>query len=488
MLNMSRIHDIKELSREGYTVAEIARKENIDEKTVRKYLSRSDFSPSLPRQKEWPSKLDPYKGVIDGWLAEDRKVWYKQRHTAKRIHDRLVAEQEDYSCSYEMVQRYVKRARQREREQRASQELVWHPGEAQADFGEADFIEQGQQVRKKYLVLSFPHSNDSFVQVFGGETAECVCQGLIDIFDYIRGVPPLVVFDNATGVGRRVGDVIHEAELFHRLRAHYNFSIRFCNPDAGHEKGNVETKIRYDRSNLFVPIPVYDDIFAYNQALLDKHALKASEEHYKKLVPIRQLFEEDWKALLPLPQIPFNACRYLYVKADGYGKVRLDDRHYYSTCPEYGGREVLVAVHAHTIDILGDERRILVRHSRQFGEQRTDSCDYRTSLAVLLRNVGAWKNSGVREILPASLRTAMDSQPREQLQETIRVMNLLTRTYNFETAIVALEEGLRINRTRFCDAAVLAARISGCGLAAVPARGPDLRSYDILLKRGERPC
>jgi transposase len=422
------------------------------------------------------------------WLAEDRKVWYKQRHTAKRIHDRLEAEQEDYHCSYEIVQRYVKKARQREREQRASQELVWHPGEAQADFGEADFIEQGQPVRKKYLILSFPQSNDSFVQVFGGETAECVCQGLIDIFAYIHGVPPLVVFDNATGVGRRVGDVIHEAELFQRLRAHYNFSIRFCNPDAGHEKGHVETKVRYDRSNLFVPIPVYDDIVVNNQELLEKHTLKASEEHYKKLVPIRQLFEEDRKALLPLPQMPFNACRYLYVKADGYGKVRLDDRHYYSTCPEFGGREVLVAVRAHAIDILGDDRRVLVRHSRQFSEQRTDSCDYRTSLAVLLRNAGAWKNSGVREILPASLRTAMDSQPREQLQETIRVMNLLSRTYNFETAVAALEEGLRINRTRFCDAAVLAARITGCGLTVVPASGPDLRGYDILLQRGEPPC
>lgn len=33
-------------------------------------------------------------------------------------------------------------------------------------------------VRKKFLTLSFLHSNDGLVQIFGGETAKCVCQGL----------------------------------------------------------------------------------------------------------------------------------------------------------------------------------------------------------------------------------------------------------------------------------------------------------------------
>ncbi|MFR3365847.1 MAG: hypothetical protein ACLTR4_00695 [Gallintestinimicrobium sp.] len=69
-------------------------------------------------------------------------------------------------------------------------------------------------IRKKYLTVSFPYSNDGYSQVFGGETAECVCQGLVDIFEFIGGVPPLLIFDNATGVGRRIGDVIHETELF----------------------------------------------------------------------------------------------------------------------------------------------------------------------------------------------------------------------------------------------------------------------------------
>ena len=76
-------------------------------------------------------------------------------------------------------------------------------------------------------MFSFPYSNDSYSQLFRGETAECVSQGLMDIFNYIGGVPTLLVFDNATGVGHRVMGQIHETELFARFRAHYAFGFAF---------------------------------------------------------------------------------------------------------------------------------------------------------------------------------------------------------------------------------------------------------------------
>ena len=131
------------------------------------------------------------------------------------------------------------------------------------------------------------------------------------IFEFIGGVPPLLIFDNATGVGRRIGDAIHESELFSRFRAHYHFRVRFCNPYSGWEKGNVERKVDYNRANLFVPVPHFNEIEKYNQKLLARHEKKASELHYKKQVPIRELFEEDRKALLMLPPKRFDVCRYI---------------------------------------------------------------------------------------------------------------------------------------------------------------------------------
>ena len=305
------------------------------------------------------------------------------------------------------------------------------------------------------------------------------------MFQEMGGVPALIIFDNATGVGRRIGSVIREAQLFQQFRAHYGFSVRFCNPDSGHEKGNVENKVGYTRRNWFVPLPEFDDIEAYNRELLNKSLKKAQEVHYKKGKPIKELFQEDLQALLPLPSRPFTVCRYVYKKANGYGKVQLEGNHHYSTCPEYGGKEVLIGIRAHSIDIYTEEKEILVRHTRKFGKERTDSIDYRTSLAVLMRNVGAWPNSGIRELVPDQVREYLDNQERELLKDAIRTLHELSNRYTLELAIEAMELAIaHPGETPLCDAAVFAARMVDVGLEGAPSAGPDLQVYDSLLLEG----
>lgn len=483
MLTMSQINHIKDLSNCGYRISEISEKTGADPKTIRKYLAQEDFSPAPPVIQEKPSKLDPFKPVIQEWLDEDKKHWRKQHHTAQRVFDRLVAEH-GYTGSYSVVQRYMKKCRIRQTE-KANLELVWDPGPAQVDFGEADFYEAGKLCRKKYLTVSFPYSNDGYSQVFGGETAECVCQGLLDIFEFIGGVPPLLIFDNATGVGRRVGDAIHESELFSRFRAHYHFRVRFCNPYSGWEKGNVERKVDYNRANLFVPVPHFTEIEKYNQKLLLRHEKKASELHYKKQVPIGVLFEEDRKALLMLPPKRFQVCRYEWLKADGYGKICIDGKHFYSTMPENAHQKVLVGIHAHTIDILTEGGQVVTTHRRAFGEGRTDISDYSTTLAILMKNSGAWENSGLRRETPDALRAYMDAQPKEKLKDSLRIMNELTNQYGFQAAVSAMEMACARGNINICDASVLAARITGYGIYTPPEAGPSLAAYDeAFLKEG----
>lgn len=483
MLTMSQINHIKDLSSCGYRISEISEKTGSDPKTIRKYLSQDDFSPVPPIAQENPSKLDPFKPVIQEWLEEDKKHWRKQHHTAQRIYERLT-EEHSYTGSYSIVQRYLKKCRS-QRVEKANLELVWDPGPAQVDFGEADFYEAGTLIRKKYLTVSFPYSNDGYSQVFGGETAECVCQGLQDIFEFIGGVPPLLVFDNAAGVGRRVGDAIHESELFSRFRAHYHFRVRFCNPYSGWEKGNVQRKVDFNRANLFVPVPHFSEIEKFNEKLLLRHEKKAGELHYKKQVPIRELFEEDRRAFLLLPPKRFNVCRYEWLKADGYGKVCMDGKHFYSTRPENAGQKVLVGIHAHTVEILSDSGQIITTHRRAFGEGRTDISDYSTTLSVLLKNSGAWENSGLRRETPDSLRTYMDAQPKEKLKDCLRIMNELTGQYGFKAAVTAMEMASSRGNINICDASVLAARITGYGIYTPPETGPSLAAYDeAFLKKG----
>ena len=482
MLSMDQIETIKELQLRGLSPSEIARKLSIDWKTVVKYMQQECYSPKPPAVRLTESKLDRWKPVIEGWLEEDRKTRYKQRHTAKRIFDRLKEECPGFTGSYPIVQRYVKQVREAKKQSPGFLELVWPPGESQVDFGEADFDTPTGRIPRKYLCVSFPHSNGGLTQVFGGETAECVCQGLQDIFESIGGVPTRLIFDNATGVGRRIGDQVRLTELFRRFKAHHGFELSFCNPASGHEKGNVERKVGYIRSNLFVPVPYVDDLPIFNRRLLEQGQKLMQKAHYKKQLPEETLFAADRAALLPLPRQRFNVCRYEYARADGYGKICLDGKHYYSTTPEWAGQSVLIGIRAHTIDILRADGSVLVSHLRSFSSERSDHLDHSTSLALLLKNTGAWRNSGLRSTFSEPLRQTLDEQSRTDLRKSLQLLSTLSDRYGFDTAMQAMEEAVKRGSLNLCDTAVLAARLAGYGLDTPPELGPDLAQYDRLLR------
>ena len=482
MLVMEQIETIKELQFRGLSPSEIARKLSVDWKTVVKYMQQECYSPKPPSVRCAESKLDPWKPVIDGWLDGDRKVRYKQRHTAKRVFDRLYEECPGFTGSYPIVQRYVKQVREAKKQTDGFLELIWPPGEAQVDFGEADFDSPAGRSPRKYLCTSFPHSNGGLSQVFGGETAECVCQGLQDIFEYIDGVPTRLIFDNATGVGRRIGEQVRLTELFRRFKAHHGFELSFCNPASGHEKGNVERKVGYVRSNLFVPVPYVDDLPIFNRRLLEQGQKLMQKPHSKKQLAEEELLSVDRAALLPWPRQRFNVCRYEYARADGYGKVCLDGKHYYSTTPEWAGQDVLIGIRAHTIDILRADGSLLVSHLRSFTSERSDRLDHSTSLALLLKNAGAWRNSGIRSTVSEPLRQLLDEQTRADLRKSLQLLSTLSDRYGFDTAMQAMEEAVKRGNLNLCDTAVLAARLAGYGLNTPPELGPDLAQYDRLLE------
>lgn len=183
MISMSEIYSIRQMRMEGRPIAHIAKKLEISRDTVYKYLEE-ELSPKPPVQRERGSILDAHRSTIVSWLEEDSRCWRKQRHTAKRIWERLV-EEHGVDVKESTVRHYVGKLKKelgigKER----FLDLVWASGEAQADFGEADFYVFGVRRRLSYFVLTFPFSNVGIAQVFPGENAECVCQALRDIFEH----------------------------------------------------------------------------------------------------------------------------------------------------------------------------------------------------------------------------------------------------------------------------------------------------------------
>lgn len=393
-----------------------------------------------------------------------------------------------FACSYSIVQRYLK-ARKDKRLVSGSLELVWSPGEAQGDFGEADVICEGVAVTIKYLVLSFPASNGAYVQAFRGETAECVAQGLRDIFHHLGGVPLRIVFDNASGIGRRVGEKITMSDLFLRFKCHYGFSVSFCNPASGNEKGNVENKVGYVRRNFFVPIPVVGDLQAWNEKLLTEVESDFERQHYKKPATIRELLDRDKKALAPLPTHPFNVERHEKVLADGYGKFCLDGRHWYATSPELAGKNLVAGIGAHTVTVYNVNGTIECVHRRVYGEARSDTSNYKTSLEALLRKPGAWKNSDVRHAMPPSGRDYLDALDKSERMRILTTLSKVSEELNFEAALASLSEAIRIGKTDDFSLQALAKRAVYEELGVGTSSGPDLASYDqafIVLAGGDK--
>jgi transposase len=166
-------------------------------------------------------KLGPWLGVIDAILNDDKQRPPKQRHTSKRIFERL-KEEHGFTGGYTIVKDYVRTATLRGREMFVP--LVHPAGEAQVDFGEALVVIAGVEQKAHYLVMDLPHSDDCFVAAFPAETTEAFLDGHVRAFAYFGGVPTRILYDNT-----RIA-VAATGQQRHRKNARRSGSRRGCMP------------------------------------------------------------------------------------------------------------------------------------------------------------------------------------------------------------------------------------------------------------------
>ena len=231
---------------EGMSIREASRVFGLHRDTVRKMLSHP--VPPGYRRKRPPHrpKLEPYTGVIDHILEDDLSAPKKQRHTAKRIFERLKKEH-GFDGGYTIVKDYVRERRRVVREMFVP--LSHPPGHAQCDFGQAWAFIGGKKRRVHYFVMSLPHSDGIFIKAYPAETTEAFCDGHVSAFRYLGG-------------GRR-----KRTSTFTELQSHYLFSDRFGRVGKGNDKGIVEGMVGYGRRNFLVPIPRAKSFDALNAHL-----------------------------------------------------------------------------------------------------------------------------------------------------------------------------------------------------------------------------
>jgi transposase len=434
---------------DGLSQRAVAREFGISRKSVRKMVA---FSVPPGYRREQPvarPKLDAFVGVIDAMLEEDKTRPAKQRHTAKRVWERL-KEEHQFTGGYTIVKDYLRGEQIRGREMFVP---LTHPaGEAQADFGEALAVIGGVECKAHYLAMDLPHSDDCFVVAFPAETTEAFLEGHVRAFAYFGGVPTRILYDNTKiAVAKILGGTDRQrTRAFSELESHYLFADKFGRPAKGNDKGKVEGIVGYARRNFMVPVPrfaTWDAFNAHLEAACRKRRERTLRGHTET---IAERFERDRAALLALPEVAYEACEKISARVSSLALVRYRGNDY-SVPTQHGHLQVLVRGYVHEVTIAcGSE--VIARHPRSY-EREAVVYDPLHYLALLEQKTRALDQAAPLQgwQLPAcylQLRRLLEARLKHGGREYVQVLRLL-ETFSLVEVTQAIEEALELGTIGF---------------------------------------
>jgi transposase len=429
---------------ENVSKRQILRETGMHWRTLEKILAHPEPPPYRAPTPRARPKLGPYLDRISRILEEDVGCPRKQRHTAKRIFDRIAAE--GYEGGYTAVKQVV-RDLQRVRSE-VFVPLIHRPGEAQVDFGYALVNVAGRLRKVAFFVMALPHSDALFVQAFERECTETFWEGHVRGFAFFGGVPRRITYDNsrvmvAKIIGPRQRRLTHG---FLQLKSHYLFDHHFCLVRRPNEKGVVEGTVKFTRLNFFVPVPQVRDLDELNARLL----VQCREDQGRRVrggaATKGVLLGEDRAAFVPLPAAPFDACVKRSTAADSLSLVRFGDNDY-SVPVRYAHHPVVVRAYVDRV-VVGHKGEVIAEHRRLWGREGV-SFDPVHYLALLERKPGALDHARpldgweLPECFTALRRRLEAERDGEGTREYIRVLRLLEK-HSLGRLTAAVEQGLRV--------------------------------------------
>ncbi len=412
---------------EGMSQRAAARHFGIDRKTVSKILKHS-VPPGYRRQgAARRPKLDRFIPVIDQILEEDKARIKKQRHTAKRIFERL-RDEYGFAGGITIVTDYVREKKRRTQE--VFVPLAHAPGHAQADFGEALGVIGGVQRKIHYFAMALPHSDAFFLKAYPAETTEAFCDGHVSAFAFFGGVPLSILYDNTTlAVARILGDGTRQrTRAFSELQSHYLFEDRFGRPGKGNDKGNVEGVIGFGRRNFLVPAPRFASFDDLN-ARLEEQCLRRQDDVLRgHRETIGERLMRDLDALMTLPAVPYDACEKLSTRATSISMVRFRGNDY-SVPVAYAHHEVQARGYVGEV-VIGCGAQVIARHRRSY-EKADMVFDPLHFLPLLEQKVGAldqaaplqgWDLPGEFATLRRLLEARMGKAGKREYVQVLRLL------------------------------------------------------------------
>jgi transposase len=506
----SRVEQFEQIrrdrDREGLSLRALAVRYGVHRRTVKQALA-SPVPPARRSPVSRPApKLGPYRAVIDGWLEADRVAPRKQRHTARRIHRRLVDEH-GADVAESTVRQYV-RARKRAMGWAVEEVFVPQvhgPGvEAEVDWGEALVVLGGVSVKVHLFVIRASFSGAAFCQASLVESQQAFLELHVQAFEWFGGVFPSLRFDNLKSAVKKVlkGRRRVESDRFVALRSHYLFASQFTTPglEGAHEKGGVEGEVgRYRRSHL-VPVPQLRDLAELNALLLTGCEADLGRRIDGRRVTVGEAWATERPLLLALPAEAFDACETATPRVDAKSLVTIRQNRY-SVPVALAGLKVSARIGAREITINHGGCEV-ARHERLHGKFETSArLDHYLELlarkpgglehSVALaqeRDRGAWPDCFDRLWAALTERYGRSDAARQMVDVV-----LLCRDHGPDRVAMAVGGALTAGAIDGRAVAVLARRARNTGRVPAPLAGldarlqghdrpaPDLTDYDQLL-------
>jgi len=373
-VEMDMYYLIRSYHNDGMSIRTIAKTLGISRQTVTKYCDGTTI-PGNRKEYHRDSTIitdETREFILSCFREDEQEGLAKQRHTAKRIYDRLVAEK-GFTGGESTIRKAVNDLRKEHSvHPQADIPLGYDTGDAiQIDWGECTVYLNGIKQKLYSFCGRLCYSCDIFVQLFYTQNLESFLEAQQRMFDYLGGVPNRLIFDNAkVAVREGFGKHAIATDGYAAFAAHYAFQTDFCNIASGNEKGLVENLVGYSRRNFMVPVPKAKSLEELNAKLIED-CLNYRKTHkvQSRTISVNEAYHEEQLYLHSVPVYRYDTSRTATPEVGDYSTVRFEKNNY-SVPVRYLRRTVTVKGYADKVLIMYNGK-LIATHDRLFGSGKT---------------------------------------------------------------------------------------------------------------------